>query len=416
RKGWALRPTIFYTIIAYLELEKKLDLFNDVPKSKHKLSVLGRFRNLWINPDQVDTTRTDELEKAVEERTIALESANRKLIFQNNERGKRAAELIIANEELAFQNEEKEKRAAELVIANVELVFQNGEKGKRAAELIIANAELAFQNGEKEKRAAELIIANTELIFQNEEKGKRAAELSVMNTELEAFSYVSSHDLQEPLRKIIMFSQHILERENKNLSVTGKDYFSRIQSAASRMQQLINDLLAFSKLNVTERKFESTDLSEVVEEVKAELKEVIEEKSATIVVMELCSASIIRFQFQQVIHNLISNALKFSRPGHLPHIIIKSRILKGDQLNEMMLSPEKEYCHISISDNGIGFDPIYKDRIFEVFQRLHAKDQFSGTGIGLAIVKKVMDNHHGIINATGVPNGGATFNMYIPAA
>ncbi len=117
-----------------------------------------------------------------------------------------------------------------------------------------------------------------------------------------------------------------------------------------------------------------------------------------------------------MIQNLIGNALKFSRPGQPPYIIIKSRILTGAQLGEAILSSEKEYCHISVSDNGIGFDPQYKDRIFEVFQRLHIKDQFSGTGIGLAIVKKVMDNHHGIISATGVPDGGATFNIYIPAA
>jgi len=412
-----------------------MNLFSGTPKQKG-IGMRRLLKNFWMGADSIATTRTEELEKAVEERTKELAQANKKLVFQNNERGKRAAELIIANEELAFQNEEKGKRAAELIVANEELVFQNGEKGKRAAELIVANEELVFQNGEKgkraaeliianvelafqneekEKRAAELIIANTELVFQNDEKGKRAAELVVMNTELEAFSYISSHDLQEPLRKILMFSQRILDKENENLSDTGKDYFNRIQLAAFRMQQLIADLLAFSRLNIAERKFEYTDLTRIVEEVKNELKETIEEKRATIETRGLCKANIIPFQFRQVIHNLIGNALKFSRPGYLPHIIIKSRILKGAQLDEENLSPEKEYCHISISDNGIGFEPQYRDRIFEVFQRLHNKDQYVGTGIGLAIVKKVIDNHHGIINAMGKLNEGATFNMYIPA-
>lgn len=383
-----------------------------------KRKSLGAFRllrNLWNGAHSADTLRTKELEKAVEERTQELELANRKLVFQNNERGKRAAELIIANEELAFQNDEKGKRAAELNIANIELVFQNEEKGKRAAELVIANTELAFQNGEKEKRAAELGIANKELVFQNEEKEKRAAELIVLNKELEAFGYISSHDLQDPLRKILMISQQILETESKNLSVTGKNNFNKILSAAAGMQQLINDLLAFSHLNVTERKFDRVDLIEIVKEVKTELKDTIEEKQATIEITGSCHVNIIAFQFRQVLHNLIGNALKFSRLGHPPHITIKSKIIKGFEANDEKLSPEKEYCHIRVSDNGIGFDPKYKDKIFEVFERLHSKDQYAGTGIGLAIVKKAIDNHLGVINATSKVNEGATFNIYIPA-
>jgi light-regulated signal transduction histidine kinase (bacteriophytochrome) len=195
--------------------------------------------------------------------------------------------LGIANIELAFQNDEKEKRAAELGIANKELVFQNNEKEKRAAELIIANQELTFQNGEKEKRAAELIIANKELAFQNGEKEKRAEELVLVNTELLAFNYISSHDLQEPLRKIQTLAGRILEKETQNLSDTGKDYFHRIQSAAGRMRQLIEDLLVYSRTNIAERKFEKINLNTIIEEVKAELKENIEEKHAIIEATEM---------------------------------------------------------------------------------------------------------------------------------
>src|SRR5450631_1991659 len=234
--------------------------------------------------------------------------ANKELAFQDEEKEKRAAELSIANKELVFQNKEKEKRAAELIIANKELAFQNEEKEKRAAELIIANKELAFQNEEKEKRAAELIIANKELAFQNEEKEKRAAELIIANKELLAFTYVSSHDLQEPLRKIQTFVTIILENENKNLSDNGKYNFQRMQLAAGRMQQLIDDLLAFSRINTTELKFEKTDLKTIVDEVKTELKDTIQEKHATIEAIELCPANIIAFQFRQLMYNLISNA------------------------------------------------------------------------------------------------------------
>jgi light-regulated signal transduction histidine kinase (bacteriophytochrome) len=341
-------------------------------------------------------------------------NAAREVIFQSEEKDKRAAELVIANKELVFQNEEKEKRAAELIIANIELAFQNEEKDKRAAELVIANKELIFQNEEKVKRAAELVIANIELAFQNEEKEKRAAELISANKELMAFTYVSSHDLQEPLRKIQTFARMILENENQNLSVSGKHNFNRIQVAAQRMQQLIEDLLAFSRISTTERVFEKIDLNTIIEDVKTELKDVIEEKHAIIEVAEICDAKVIVFQFRQLMFNLISNALKFSRPALSPCIIIKSNIVKGSSLNNDKLIAEKEYCHIIVRDNGIGFEPYFSKRIFEVFQRLHGKEEYAGTGIGLAIVKKIVENHNGIIEATGELMNGAAFDIYIP--
>jgi signal transduction histidine kinase len=350
-----------------------------------------------------------------EKRATELDIANKELVFQNEEKEKRATELGIANKELAFQNEEKEKRATELSIANKELAFQNEEKEKRAAELGIANIELAFQNEEKEKRAAELSIANKELAFQNEEKGKRAAELSIANKELLAFTYISSHDLQEPLRKIQTFATIILNKENDNLSDNGKYNFQRMQLAAERMQQLIDDLLAFSRIHTTELKFERNELNVIIEEVKAELKDTIQDKKATIEAINLCPANIIAFQFRQLMYNLISNALKFSNPNIPSHIIITSKIVKGNTLTIDRLSPEKMYCHITVKDNGIGFEPHFSERIFEVFQQLHSKEVYTGTGIGLAIVKKIVENHNGIIIATGELNKGATFDIYFPS-
>jgi light-regulated signal transduction histidine kinase (bacteriophytochrome) len=351
-----------------------------------------------------------------EKRAAELVIANIELVFQNEEKEKRAAELVIANKELAFQNEEKEKRAAELLIANKELAFQNEEKEKRAAELLIANKELAFQNEEKEKRAAELLIANKELAFQNEEKEKRAAELIIANKELVAFTYMSSHDLQEPLRKIITFGGLIQDRENQGLSERGKDYFKRMISAATRMQQLIDDLLAYSRVNATERQFEKTNLGMLIEQVKVELADSIGEKHATVEVNKTCIANIIPFQFRQLMHNLISNGLKFSDPATPPYITITCNHIKGGELDLPGLLPDLEYCHIIVKDNGIGFDPIYNERIFEVFQKLHGKDEYEGTGIGLAIVKKIVESHNGIITATSELKKGTTFDIYIPAA
>jgi light-regulated signal transduction histidine kinase (bacteriophytochrome) len=338
-----------------------------------------------------------------------LVRTKKELAFQIEEKGKCAAALVIANLE-------KGKRASELAIAIRELTFQITENEKRAGELIAANIEATFQNEEKEKRAEELIIANIELTFQNEEKEKRALELSAVNAQLETFSYVSSHDLQEPLRKIQTFALRILESESQNLSEKGQGYFLKIQNAAARMRLLIDDLLAFSRLNVGERKFENIDLNKVVNEVKNDLGDTLEEKQATIESGGLCEVNVIYFQFIQIMHNLISNALKFSKQGTPLCIIIKSAIAQGCELNEGKLVPEKKYCHISIADNGIGFEAEHSERIFEVFQRLHGRERYVGTGIGLAIVKKVIDNHGGIITATGILNEGATFNIYIPAA
>jgi signal transduction histidine kinase len=349
-----------------------------------------------------------------EKRAAELIIANKELAFQNEEKEKRATELGIANIELAFQNEEKEKRATELGIANIELAFQNEEKEKRATELGIANIELAFQNEEKEKRATELGIANIELAFQNEEKEKRAAELSIANKELLAFTYVSSHDLQEPLRKIQTFCSIILENEKENLSERGKYNFERMQLAAGRMQQLIDDLLAFSRINTTELIFEETDLKIIIEEIVSDLKETIQDKDAIVDASVLGSANIIPFQFRQLMFNLISNALKFSKPDLPSQIVIKSSIANGSKINNKKLSKDKDYCHITVKDNGIGFESHFSERIFEVFQKLHSKEIYSGTGIGLAIVKKIVENHNGIIIATSELDKGATFDIYFP--
>lgn len=245
------------------------------------------------------------------------------------------------------------------------------------------------------------------------EKAKSNLERS--NTELRQFSYVASHDLQEPLRKIQSFATYLLQKENQNLSENGKDYFRRMQNAASNMQKLIVDLLAYSRTNTVEGKFETVHLANIIKEVEANLREELTEKNAVLDISTLCETNVIPFQFRQLLYNLISNSLKFRNTQIQPHIIIKSEIVRGLQINNGKLPLHNEYCHISVSDNGIGFDPKYSEQIFEVFQRLHGRSEYEGTGIGLAIVKKIVENHHGMITATGKPGKGATFDIYIPA-
>lgn len=344
-----------------------------------------------------------------------LATTIKELAFQNVEKEKRAAELVIANKELVYQNQEKEKRAAELVIANKELAYQNQEKEKRAAELVIANKELAYQNQEKEKRAAELVIANQLLAFENQEKEKRARELLIANKEIESFTYISSHDLQEPLRKIQSFSGRIFVEEYDNLSAMGKYYVERTKLSALHMQTLINDLLAYSRTNTTQRKFVSCDLNNVVKEAMEMLKEELQEKQANIEIHELCEADIIPFQFRQLLQNLIGNSLKFSLPEVKPHIVIKSDFIKYNKAHSKSFILKCDHYHISVSDNGIGFDPQFNHKIFEMFQRLHHKNEYKGTGIGLTIARKIVENHNGIITANGKVNVGAQFDIYIPA-
>jgi PAS domain S-box-containing protein len=262
-----------------------------------------------------------------------------------------------------------------------------------------------------EKKAAEDALHASALTLAEKNKA-----LEAMNQELASFAYVSSHDLQEPLRKIQTFASRIAETEYETLSPKGKDYFIRMQNAALRMQTLIEDLLSYSRTNTAEQKFESTDMNKLLEDVKNDLKESIEEKHAVIKSSRLPKLNVITFQFRQLLTNILSNALKFSKESEPPRINISAEIVKGANVPQAVGTrlEEKDFHHIAIQDNGIGFEPEHKFKIFEVFQRLHGRSEYSGTGIGLAICKKIIENHGGFISADSELDQGATFHLYIP--
>lgn len=247
-----------------------------------------------------------------------------------------------------------------------------------------------------EARTAELMQANKEL--------------EASNAELQQYAFVASHDLQEPLRKIITFSQIVKERYAG--AFDGEQYINRIVTSAERMRTLINDLLGYSKLSLTPA-FVSIPLHVIVEDVVSDLELVMRETNTHLEVDDLPEVEVIADQMRQVFQNLISNAIKFSRKGTSPEVKIWS-----DTTNERSANARPAdngaYCRIFISDKGIGFNEQYLDKIFTMFQRLHGRAEYEGTGIGLSIVKKIVEKHDGIVTAKSKEGEGTTFILVLP--
>ncbi len=261
---------------------------------------------------------------------------------------------------------------------------------------------------------ARLEKAQDSLVERNLEVERINRELARSNSELEGFASVASHDLQEPLRKITAFGDRLRTRCAGALDETSSDYLERMQNAAGRMQTLINDLLAYSRVTTKAQPFVPLDLAQVVREVLSDLELRIEKTGARLEIGELPTLEADPLQMRQMFQNLLSNALKFQRPQVPPVIRVEGWTLDGDTTVSRRLPAAYGLCQISVEDNGIGFDEKYLDRLFKPFQRLNPQSAYEGTGIGLAICNKIAERHGGRITAASTPGHGARFLVTLP--
>ncbi|HEV7331902.1 MAG TPA: ATP-binding protein [Flavisolibacter sp.] len=242
---------------------------------------------------------------------------------------------------------------------------------------------------------------------------KLVEDLRKSNTRLEEFAHAASHDLKEPIRKVRVFSDRIQVSLGERMKESEQQLFARMQNATERMTLLVDDLLTYSQVSLTATEMEDVNLGEKIQMVLTDLEVTIEETGAGITVAPLPVVRGHRRQLQQLFQNLLSNGLKYRKPGQRPQITISASVVNGSEL-PFNLPADSRYHLVAVSDNGIGFEQEYADRIFQIFQRLHGRSEYAGTGIGLAIARKVVENHQGYIWAESEPGKGATFNVLLP--
>lgn len=288
----------------------------------------------------------------------------------------------------------------------VELYRKNHQLIAQEQKLIAINKNLEIEINERKNSEEKIKLLNLQLL-QNIDK------LEAANKDLDRFAFMASHDLQEPLRKINVFSERLDSEYGKRLDEGGKKYINRIQTATARLQALIKDILTFSKISIDKTTFVTSDLKPLVNEVLAELDDVIKEKQAEVHVDLLPCMNINPNLMRPLFYNLIHNSLKYSKKDVKPIIRIYS---ETETSQDKMGAPEtkNKYCRVFISDNGIGFEQVFAEQIFDMFKRLHNQNEYEGTGIGLALCKKIVEEHNGFISAKSAVGEGSTFVISLP--
>lgn len=293
-----------------------------------------------------------------------------------------------------------------------EVVHDFPRVGRR---VILLNARRIIS---EERNATTILLAIEDITDRKRIEKKLeiyAAKLERSNRELQDFAQVASHDLQEPLRKILAFGDRLKTKAGESLNEDCLDYLQRMFNAANRMQILITDLMTFSRVETMGQPFVKTNLGLIAREVSADLESRIEQAGGSVQIEDLPTIDADPMQMRQLLQNLIGNSLKYYRKGVPPVVRVYSQKLDArnpESLDETSLA--RQLCQILVVDNGIGFDEKYLDRIFTVFQRLHAKGEYEGTGVGLAICRKIVDRHNGTITARSILGQGTTFVVTMP--
>lgn len=298
-----------------------------------------------------------------------------------------------------------------ILLANIKI-----NKSNKRELMLVEESNRVWEIEVRERTQAyeRLIDEISERRRMEEELRAAAANLKRSNSELEQFASIASHDLQEPLRKIRTFGDRLLEGAGDQLGEKHQDYLGQLLNAAQRMQPLINDLLSYSRVTTNASPFVAVDLNVIVQGVLSDLEIAIEEATALVEVEPLPAINADPTQIRQLLQNLVSNSLKFRKEAQPPIVKIRSRILVRSYDNSGFAKNGSEAIELTVEDNGIGFDEAYIERIFGVFQRLHSRREFPGTGIGLAVRRKIADRHHGNLTAKSSLGNGATFIVTLP--
>ena len=288
----------------------------------------------------------------------------------------------------------------------VELYRKNHQLVAQEQKLIAINKSLENEIKERKMSEEKIKLLNLQLL-QNIDK------LEVANRDLDRFAFMASHDLQEPLRKINLFSERLDSEYGDKIDEDGRRYINRIQNASSRLQSLIKDVLTFSKIPSDQSSFSKCDLNQLLAEVVSELESTIQEKNAVVKIEELPTLYVNPNLMRLLYFNLINNSLKYSKKDVAPLIRIYSEpATVNEKLNGV--ETKKKYCRIFVSDNGIGFEQEFSEQIFDMFRRLHNHTEYEGTGIGLTLCKKIVEVHNGFISAKSALGEGATFIVSLP--